>query len=525
MNLPSFGLRAGILAQLIFLIIAAMLLVNVAMLDFYKRDLIKAKVETGKVLIQALGQNTRRLTEYRQGLSKELELDAGFKRDVSELLSNAGFSGITLVDHNGDPAFTANLSAEKARLSLTLARAAMGGTEPSVTYHGIAWGVLWLDKREMNISSPLLFNGKSLGGITIAASLLPTYRLIRESEKLVLLYIVLDAIILALVGIYLLSRIVVKPIYRLLRMTEGYKDGDMIPPLQGAPRNEIGDLSRSLSIMLHRLDDNKKELKRHISSLEEANRKLRDAQKEIIRSEKLASVGRLAAGIAHEIGNPIGIILGYLQLLREEHITDQEREDFIKRVETEITRVNRIISQLLDFSRPSSGKKEENGVHELIMDTINMLKPQSVMSKIEVNPQFRASSDRVTADPGQLRQVFLNIILNAADALAGDQIKKGQAREINIATDNLENSLIEIRFTDNGPGMDEKELIHIFDPFFTTKEPGRGTGLGLSVCYRIVEEYGGEIMAESAPGKGMTIIVDLPLYRKETEETTDERVR
>ncbi len=526
MNLPSFGLRAGILAQLVFLIIAAMLLVNIAMLDFYKRDLVRAKAETGKVLIRALAQNTGRLIEYGQGLLKELESNTNFKRDVSELLSNAGFSGIILVDHSGEPAFIANLSAEKTQRGLTLARAAMGGTESSVTYHGIAWGVLWLDKKEMNVSAPLLFDGKSLGGITIAASLLPTYRLIRQSEKLVLLYIVLDAIILALVGIYLLSRIVVKPIHRLLRMTEEYKDGDMIPSIQGIPRNEIGDLSRSLSNMLHRLDDNKKELEKHISSLEEANRKLRDAQKEIIRSEKLASVGRLAAGLAHEIGNPIGIILGYLELLRKEHITDQEREDFIHRVETEITRVNRIINQLLDFSRPSSGKKKENGVHELIMDTINMLKPQSVMNDIEVNPQFKAASDTVMADPGQLRQVFLNIILNAADALSGDQTKEGPAtRQISITSDNPSDYLIEIRFTDNGPGIDEKELIHIFDPFFTTKEPGRGTGLGLSVCYRIVEEYGGEIRAESVLGKGMTIIVTLPLYNKETEETTDDCIR
>jgi len=259
MNLPSFGLRAGILAQLVFLIIAAMLLVNIAMLDFYKRDLVRAKAETGKVLIRALAQNTGRLIEYGQGLLKELESNTNFKRDVSELLSNAGFSGIILVDHSGEPAFIANLSAEKTQRGLTLARAAMGGTESSVTYHGIAWGVLWLDKKEMNVSAPLLFDGKSLGGITIAASLLPTYRLIRQSEKLVLLYIVLDAIILALVGIYLLSRIVVKPIHRLLRMTEEYKDGDMIPSIQGIPRNEIGDLSRSLSNMLHRLDDNKKE--------------------------------------------------------------------------------------------------------------------------------------------------------------------------------------------------------------------------------------------------------------------------
>lgn len=513
MKIPSYGLRAVILTQLIFLIVAAMLLVNVVMLNFHQRDLISAKVDIGRLLIRSLVQNTGRFLETGERRMKDLDSDINFKRDISELLAGGGYSGLIIVDHNGEPAFSVNLSSETRQRGLNLARIAMETMDWSVNYHGIIWGVLWLAKSEISVSSPIIINGRSLGGINISAPLSPIYKSVMESEKLVLLYIILDTFILAVVGIYLLSRIVVKPIHRLLRMTEEYKDGDIIPSMVEDQRNEIGNLSRSLGVMLQRLDDNKKELRTHISSLEEANRRLKEAHKEIIRSEKLASVGRLAAGIAHEIGNPIGIILGYLDLIRKGDITDQEKTDFIDRVETEITRVNRIINQLLDFSRPSSGKKEENRVHDLLSYTVNMLKPQSIMEGIKINLDLRASRDTILADPNQLHQVFLNIILNAADALSGEGLTDEPGKkEIRIISENPNESIIELRFIDNGPGIAEEELIHVFDPFYTTKDPGKGTGLGLSVCYWIVEGQGGEIRAESVTGKGTAIIVGLPIH-------------
>jgi two-component system NtrC family sensor kinase len=284
----------------------------------------------------------------------------------------------------------------------------------------------------------------------------------------------------------------------------------MVPALPESSKDEIGDLTRSLSHMLRRLDENKRDLQSHISSLEKANQELRQAQDEIIRSEKLASVGRLAAGIAHEIGNPIGIILGYLDLLNSGDVTEAEKKDFLKRIESEITRVNRIIRQLLDFSRPSSGEPEKTRVHDLVTMTLGMLEPQPMMEGIRTGLELKAQKDTVLADPNQLQQVFLNIIMNAADALTGGK-GEGAPRQLTIRSETIGGS-IELRFSDNGPGIPEKELLRIFDPFYTTKEPGKGTGLGLSVCYRIVEGLGGSIRAESKSGEGMTIIVSLPVY-------------
>jgi signal transduction histidine kinase len=331
----------------------------------------------------------------------------------------------------------------------------------------------------------------------------------------------LDALILAVVGIYLLSRIVVKPIQRLLKLTAGYKEGDLIPSIAESSRDEIGRLTRSMNIMLKRLDDNKRELKDHISSLEKANRDLQQAQNEIIRSEKLASVGRLAAGIAHEIGNPIGIILGYLELINKNESTEDEKKDFLNRIQSEITRVNQIIRQLLDFSRPSNGEPEETHIHELIKNTVNILTPQPVMGAIRIDYQLEATSDEIIADPNQLQQVFLNVILNAADSLAGKE--NAEAKDLGKVLTILSvdaGDAMELRFEDNGSGMSEEELVQMFDPFYTTKEPGEGTGLGLSVCYRIVEGLGGTIRAEGVKGQGTTIIITLPQNGKAGHQRT-----
>jgi signal transduction histidine kinase len=513
LKLPSFGLRAGILSQLVFLIVAAMLLVNVAMLNFSERDLVQAKVDSGHLIIRVIEQYIKYEIENGDRLLYELSSDTEFRKDLERLLTDGDYPNLVILDNNGVPVFTSGLPEESMQSSITLAREAMGTMTESVNYSGTTWGVLWHGKKEVHISAPLLLNGKLLGGIAINSSLDKIYDVLRDTEKLILFYIILDTVILAIVGIYLLSRIVVKPIYRLLKMTEEYKVGDIVPSVVEDSRNEIGNLSRSLGNMLQRLDENKKELKAHISSLEEANMNLKQAQKEIIRSEKLASVGRLAAGVAHEIGNPVGIILGYLELIRKDDIKDEEKRGFLDRVESEVTRVNRIINQLLDFSRPSSGKKEEVNVHDLILDTVKMLKPQSMMDEIVINTDFRASNDKVLADPNQLKQVFLNILMNAADALSLEgPSRSGESRELAIESSNP-GDLIELKFKDNGQGMAQEDIDHIFDPFYTTKPPGKGTGLGLSVCYRIIEEEGGAIRAESAPGEGMTIIIEFPLCK------------
>ena len=506
-----YSLRTGILTQLIFLIVAAMLLINVVMVKFSERELIRAKTETAELLIHVLEQQFQdRAVQGRKGL-KGIKSDPNLQRRLTQLMAAGGFQNTVIIDNRKKLILSIGKSTRLKQEGQILARKSMKTEVVSNHFSGMTWGVIWLSPALVSISSPLSIKGKMVGGVTLTAPLKPIYEILRKSEKVILLYILLDTLILAVVGIYLLSRIVVKPIHKLLKLTAGYKEGDMIPSIPEASRDEIGQLSRSLNVMLKRLDENKRELKDHISSLEKANQELQNAQKEIIRSEKLASVGRLAAGIAHEIGNPIGITLGYLELINKNKASPEEKKDFLLRIESEITRVNRIIKELLDFSRPSNGEPEETNVHDLIKKTVDILMPQPVMGTIRVDYQFKAVKDEINADPNQLQQVFLNIILNAADSLAeSNNPKRKDGEKVLTIHSKDTGDTIELKFQDNGSGISEEELAQIFDPFFTTKEPGEGTGLGLSVCYRIVEGMGGNIRAESVTGQGTTIIITLP---------------
>jgi signal transduction histidine kinase len=229
-------------------------------------------------------------------------------------------------------------------------------------------------------------------------------------------------------------------------------------------------------------------------------------------------VGRLSAGIAHEIGNPIGIVTGYLDLLKQEDINANERDEYITRTETEIERISTIIRQLLEVSRPSGSDRTSVSVHELIHDTASVIQVQPLMSDIELLLELNAEDDTVLADSNQLRQVFLNLIINAADAISVEA--DSTAAKLRIITaletdgepnENKPSAALKILFVDNGAGIDEKNLDNIFDPFFTTKDPGRGTGLGLSVSFMIVESMGGTMTATSEAGRGATMKISLPL--------------
>jgi len=341
-------------------------------------------------------------------------------------------------------------------------------------------------------------------------------------QKIVFFYILLNTLFLALFGFYFIYRSIIRPINRLVKRAEEFKEGDTFFLTSGAEQNEFGKLSSSLNVMLRSLEDNKAELTTGIRSLEKANLELQQAQEEIIRSEKLASVGRLASGVAHEIGNPIGIVLGYLGLLKGSDLNDEEKQDFIDRIEKEISRINRTIRNLLDFSRPSKEELKAVSVHKIIGDMVDILKPQPMISDSEIFLDKGTKKDTVLADPDKLKQVFLNLSMNAIDAMGINQTKnESQKNTLSIQTslapktkadERVNTSKIHIEFIDNGPGIPAEDLTRIFDPFYTTKEPGKGTGLGLSVSLRIIEDIGGDIKVKSEVGKGTKIIIILPLY-------------
>ena len=256
-----------------------------------------------------------------------------------------------------------------------------------------------------------------------------------------------------------------------------------------------------------------------VRRIEEADKEKRILDDQLIQSQKLASVGELSAGVAHEINNPLAIIgqeTGWMQdLLKRDRLKGfEEMEDFrdsLREISEQVGRGKEITHKLLSFARKTESVIKDVNINELVEEVIHMAEREATLSNIEIARQYHDRLPLIHSDPSQLRQVFLNLINNARDA-----IKRGGV--IRIETAIGEGDSIEIRVSDSGPGIPKDNLTKVFDPFFTTKPAGKGTGLGLSICHGIIEKLGGDITVSSEVGKGTTFTINLPLELKRGEK-------
>lgn len=402
-----------------------------------------------------------------------------------------------------------NSHLQKAALSSLLEK------KETQQYLNYTWTIFWRHPATVILAGPVFRDDKIMGAVAAEVALSPIHDTIKKYNKLVFIYILINSAVLTLVGLYRIFRIYLRPIDRIINQADEYREEDDLFFTFRREDNELNRLSLALNRMLKRIASDKQKLLSNVVSLEKANLELRKAQNEVIRAEKMAGVGRLAAGLAHEIGNPIGIVLGYLDLLKDLQLGPTERLEFIARAQQETQRMHRVISQLLDLARPKEAEASQVGMHEIITDVADMMRFQPIMQNNTIELCFEAANDRVWANGEQLRQVLLNLLINAADAIV-PQTDPGQGR-IRIHTRNRPNAErtggddLLIRVTDNGQGIAAADLDNIFDPFYTTKEPGKGTGLGLAVSFMIVEKAGGTITAESEPGRGTTIAIRVPV--------------
>ncbi|MBW2604392.1 MAG: hypothetical protein JRE28_08770 [Deltaproteobacteria bacterium] len=435
------------------------------------------------------------------------------------MITETGFSCILIMDENQNRVYSGGKSCDNQGELEAITRQTIRSGIKTTRFLGSTWWGVWKQGQDMILSAPLIREGRVVGGSSVALSLTGVYEVLRRTQHVLLIYILVNTAVFTLIGFYRMTRIAVRPLQRLVKRAEEYQDDNEMFFLSESEDNEFSKLSKALNRMLGHIAEDKEKLQSAVVSLETANFDLKQAQQDIIRAEKLASVGRLSAGIAHEIGNPIGIINGYLELLKENDIPNNDREEFLLRTEAELKRIDTIIRQLLDFSRPSIEDVKAVSVHTIIEDTIDASRFHPLMSDIYLDLRLFAENEKVMADPNQLRQVFLNLIINAADAISlSRDLSKGRISitsdvQKNIRDDSTEDmDILRIDYTDNGIGIAEKDLGNIFDPFFTTKAYGKGTGLGLSVCFMIVEGMGGKIEASSQEGQGTTITVYLPLH-------------
>ena len=232
---------------------------------------------------------------------------------------------------------------------------------------------------------------------------------------------------------------------------------------------------------------------------------LEEAHLQLVESERIASIGKMAAGVAHEINNPLSGILIYAELLRESLKKEPERSKDVQEIIDQTLRCKNIVSELLEFSRQSVGKITSFGLKELIDKTLNLLVNQAFFQNITVTKEIGPDIPRMVGDFGQLQQVFTNLFINAADAMDG----KGKLG-INARFESARNQFV-IRVSDTGPGIPEGLREKIFEIFFTTKPAGKGTGLGLTITKNIIKLHGGDVRIECPPEGGTNFIIELPM--------------
>ena len=227
---------------------------------------------------------------------------------------------------------------------------------------------------------------------------------------------------------------------------------------------------------------------------------------QLIQAEKLSSIGLLAAGVAHEVNTPLAVITSQAQMLMRQESPDEPRSRTLDKIIKQAFRASEIVNNLLKFSRVSGSEYSDLDLNKLVRETVSLVEPMLRASKISVNAQLCPSLPLVYANPGKLQQVFMNLIINARDAMP-------RGGKLTIATD-CENSSVRVEVSDNGVGISPEHLSKIFDPFFTTKSTSRGTGLGLAVTYGIIREHLGKIEVHSVLGRGTSFRVELPVARK-----------
>ena len=253
-----------------------------------------------------------------------------------------------------------------------------------------------------------------------------------------------------------------------------------------------------------------------LSSLRERDRRQRaESERQLLQSEKQAGIGRLAAGVAHEINNPLtGVLTFTHMLLRRTDINDEIRSD-LETIAHETERVRKIVKGLLDFSRQTALEKEQTDINKLVKSTVGLLENQALIKGITLQFEPKKDLPGRIVDRNQLQSVILNMIINAFDATQpGGTVTV--STDLTVSAQSGGQKGIEIGITDTGSGISPENLDRLFDPFFTTKEVGEGTGLGLAVSYGIIERHGGTIRVQSDVGKGSTFTIWLPL--EETDE-------
>jgi two-component system NtrC family sensor kinase len=360
-------------------------------------------------------------------------------------------------------------------------------------------------------------------GILYVGTLEAPYIDVRNKVVLSFLGIALLCLFLVLIMYLFITTGITNPLRDIVVATEKIAQGDLSHEVKIQSRDEIGHLAESFNQMVRELKHAQQELTEWGETLEkrvaDRTEALEKAQHQLIRSEKLASLGKLAAVVAHEINNPLAGILTYIKLLlkiigKEPFPVSraEEMKNYLSVMDTEMGRVTRIVKDLLTFARRSKPRIEKVNVNSIVEQSLSLLENKLKLQNIKLQTLLDDTLPLVPCDFSQIQQVLMNLIINGTEAMS-------EGGELTIKSYHMsDNDFVEIEISDTGTGITKEDLSKVFDPFFSTKEAGKGVGLGLSIVYGIVNEHRGSIDVKSTMGKGTTFTIKLPTVVEEEND-------
>ncbi len=352
-------------------------------------------------------------------------------------------------------------------------------------------------------------------GAVVVAMRMDALARVRRQSRLAALGFASAAILLLVVGLDLVTRrLVHRPLRGVLDTMARASAGDMSARAPQGRADEIGTVARGLNEMLGRMagfnETLRAEVERATAELRETNRELLETaqrlfavRRELAQSQRLALAGEVAASVAHQIGTPLNVMSGYVQMLRAHHPEGSPDADRLRVVQEQIARVTAIVQSLLDRTRRPGLTLRPIAPCELLEDLAELVRPTLAARRIELELEAAPDLPRVAVDSGQLEQALLNLVTNAIDAMpSGGRLRLAGQRD---------GQQLLLSVADTGQGIPSEDLARVFEPLFTTKPPGSGTGLGLPIVREIVAAHGGTVQLESRPGEGTTAIVRLPI--------------
>lgn len=359
-------------------------------------------------------------------------------------------------------------------------------------------------------------NNRILGVLEARYSLARLDRKMKQQKIFTLISGVIFTIFFCVILCIVLWKIVIGPLYIVADGLQRVSKGDLDFQINLNTKDEIGMLARAFNSMTRELKTSRERLENWAKELEKEVAKkteeIRRGQEQLVHTEKLASLGRMAAGVAHELNSPLtGIVtFAHLMLKRLPPENRMDREDLEVIIE-QAERCSKIIKGLLGFSRALPSERTDININNVISHTVSIVRNQAKFHNIKLSTELTPGLPDIRGDASQLEQVFMNLLINAADAMND----RGSITISTRLTRVDDHDYVEIEFTDTGPGIPEEYMDRLFEPFFTTKPPGKGTGLGLSVSHGIIKKHGGHIRVRSTPGKGTSFFIRLPVPVKQ----------